>query len=290
MRRKSMLNTKVTLKEAVEKVWIMEWSSQKDGKNSLRNMDVFSKWFGIDQTVNNVSTETVREFKFYCKDKLTYTKGTTNRKLAALSKILTYSKGVRGFQFEWGTPMIEYERENNKREFVFTDDMEKKLITTSHMLGYKDKCDLWICLLETGCRLSEWLNAKWEDIDDSFVYFNDTKNGDNRYVPIFDKVKDILNKRKQRGFERPFPYSLSSVENTWKKIRKAMGMQDEKDFVIHSLRHTFITRLLRRKVGIDVVQKVVGHKDIRMTQRYNHPTKDDLRDAVKEVRLKQLVG
>ena len=115
------------------------------------------------------------------------------------------------------------------------------------------------------------------------MYFSDTKNGDNRYVPIFDKVKDILAKRKERGFARPFPYSLSSVENCWKKIRRAMGMEGEKHFVIHSLRHTCITRLLRRKVGIEVVQKIVGHKDIRMTQRYNHPTKDDLRQAVKAV-------
>ena len=60
-----------------------------------------------------------------------------------------------------------------------------------------------------------------------------------------------------------------------------MGMQGEKDFVIHSLRHTYITRLLRRNIGIEVVQKVAGHRDIRMTQRYNHPTKDDLRNSLK---------
>jgi integrase len=278
-----MLNTKVTLKEAIEKVWTMEWANQKDGKNSKSNVTVFANWFGYDQYVNTVSTETMREFKFHCKSKLSYSEGTINRKLASVSKILTFAKGLRGFQFEWGSPMVEYYRENNKRDFVFTTEMEDKLIMTSKVMGYGDKCDLWVCLIETGCRLSEWLNAKWEDIDDSFVYFSDTKNGDNRYVPIFDKVKDILAKRKERGFARPFPYSLSSVENCWKKIRRAMGMEGEKHFVIHSLRHTCITRLLRRKVGIEVVQKIVGHKDIRMTQRYNHPTKDDLRQAVKAV-------
>ena len=66
-------------------------------------------------------------------------------------------------------------------------------------------------------------------------------------------------------------------------IRKKLGMQHESDFVMHSLRHTCITRLLKKKIGIEVVQKIVGHKDIRMTQRYNHPTKDDLKNAVSGV-------
>ena len=65
--------------------------------------------------------------------------------------------------------------------------------------------------------------------------------------------------------------------------KKKLGMEHEKDFVMHSLRHTCITRLLNKKIGIEVVQKIVGHKDIRMTQRYNHPTKDNLRDAVSKV-------
>ena len=65
--------------------------------------------------------------------------------------------------------------------------------------------------------------------------------------------------------------------------KKKLGMEHEKDFVMHSLRHTYITRLLNKKVGIEVVQKIVGHKDIRITQRYNHPTKDDIRNAIKDI-------
>lgn len=53
---------------------------------------------------------------------------------------------------------------------------------------------------------------------------------------------------------------------------------------MHSLRHTCITRLLKKGIGIEVVQKIVGHKEIRMTQRYNHPSKDDLREAVGKIK------
>ena len=113
----------------------------------------------------------------------------------------------------------------------------------------------------------------------------DTKNplGGNpieRFVPIFDDVKKILAKRKKMGLEKPFPLSIHAVEHAWRTMRKKLGMEHEKDFVMHSLRHTCITRLLKKKIGIEVVQKIVGHQDIRMTQRYNHPTKDDLKNAI----------
>jgi len=105
-------------------------------------------------------------------------------------------------------------------------------------------------------------------------------------VPIYDKVNKILAKRKKMGLEKPFPLSIHAVEHAWRMMRKKLGMEHEKDFVMHSLRHTCITRLLKKKIGIEVVQKFVGHQDIRMTQRYNHPTKDDLRNALDEAMSK----
>ena len=67
-------------------------------------------------------------------------------------------------------------------------------------------------------------------------------------------------------------------------------MSNEKDFVIHSLRHTCITRLIKNGVGIEVAQLVAGHEDIRMTQKYNHPTKEELRKAIKNVYTKDVTN
>jgi integrase len=276
-----MTNNTITVNKAIEMVATREWVAQKNGKASIKNAQVFGSWYGLDQYLNEVSTDTMREFKFHCRDKLTYAPATTNRKLAAVSKLITYATGLREFSFKWGVPKIEYEKENNQRKFVFTPQLESKLITTTALCGYGKLTELWICLIETGCRVSELLNLTWSNIEGDFLRLTDTKNGDERFVPIFDRVKQILERRRKENLIRPFPYSLTTVENNWRTIRKKMGMQGEKDFVIHSLRHTYITRLLRRNIGIEVVQKVAGHRDIRMTQRYNHPTKDDLRNSLK---------
>jgi integrase len=49
----------------------------------------------------------------------------------------------------------------------------------------------------------------------------------------------------------------------------------------HTLRHTFATRLLR-KTNMRVVQAALGHRSIRSTQIYTHPTMGDLRAAIQQ--------
>jgi len=276
-----MQNKNITTLELLQLVILREWSTQKSGVASAKNAEVFMNWYGAHRAFKELTTDTLRNFKYYCKENLKYKAATINRKLASVSKLITYSRGMGGFSFTWGIPMVEYETENNQRKFIFTDDIEKELLQTSTNCGYSQLNDLWVCLIETGCRVSELLNLTWASVEGEFICLKDTKNGDTRFVPIFDKVKNIFKKRKQLNLVSPFPYKLHVVENSWSTIRKKMNMQNEKDFVIHSFRHTYITRLLKRRVGIEVVQKVVGHRDIRMTQRYNHPTKDDLREALK---------
>jgi len=233
--------------------------------------------------MDDISTDTVREFKFFMKNKLHYSLGTINRKLASLSKLITYVRGCKGFVFRWGQPIIEYERTNNRRKFIFSNEMEEKLISKSNELGHADKTCLWIFLIDMGCRLSEALKLTWEDIDFKYKFakFRNTKNGEDRDVPMFERVDKILTDRREDGHNSPFPFSISSVEWTWRKIRRELSMNNEKDFVIHALRHTCITRLLKRKIGIETVQLVVGHSDIRMTQAYNHPDKFDIRDTLR---------
>ena len=275
-----MQNKNITTLELLQLVITREWSTQKSGVASAKNAEVFMNWYGSHRAFKELTTDILRNFKYYCKENLKYKAATINRKLASVSKLITYSRGMGGFSFTWGIPMVEYETENNQRKFIFTDDIEKELLQTSTNCGYNQLNDLWVCLIETGCRVSELLNLTWANVEGEFICLKDTKNGDTRFVPIFDKVKNIFKKRKQLNLVSPFPYKLHIIENSWSTIRKKMNMQNEKDFVIHSFRHTYITRLLKRRVGIEVVQKVVGHRDIRMTQRYNHPTKDDLREAL----------
>jgi site-specific recombinase XerD len=76
--------------------------------------------------------------------------------------------------------------------------------------------------------------------------------------------------------------SAKTARNAFKAARAACGFDD--DFVPHTLRHSFATRLLEKGVDIRIVQMLLGHSSIRSTEIYTHLSEPLRRD------LRQLLG
>lgn len=53
-----------------------------------------------------------------------------------------------------------------------------------------------------------------------------------------------------------------------------------KDAVFHTLRHTYISRLVMAGVNLRVVQELAGHKTISMTMRYAHLAREHKQQAI----------
>ena len=68
------------------------------------------------------------------------------------------------------------------------------------------------------------------------------------------------------------------VERAMKKACRQAGIAD---FRFHDLRHTSASMLVEGGVDLYTIQKLLGHKDGRMTQRYAHLTQNRLINAVK---------
>jgi len=67
-------------------------------------------------------------------------------------------------------------------------------------------------------------------------------------------------------------YSTTSMANVLKNTAKAVGIQ--RRVHLHMLRHSFATHLLEDGKDITYVQQLLGHVDIRTTQRYTHIVND----------------
>ena len=56
-------------------------------------------------------------------------------------------------------------------------------------------------------------------------------------------------------------------------------MVDDKEFIMHALRHTCATRLVNRGIDLYVVKEFLGHSTIQVTERYAHLSPDKLAHA-----------
>ena len=103
-------------------------------------------------------------------------------------------------------------------------------------------------------------------IKNTCICTNDKKK---RYLTLDDESLKVLEHKR----------SIDS-DNLGRAIKSVLEKVYIQDFHFHDLRHTFATRLAQRGIDIYKISKLLGHKDIRMTQRYAHHCPESLRDGV----------
>lgn len=134
--------------------------------------------------------------------------------------------------------------------------------------------------LFTGMRRSELFRLQWNHInyECGFIDIVNPKPGPDQKIPLNDVAKGVLESLQKSNS----PYVFSgrnggqrvNIAKQVNRIKKKAGLP--KDFrPLHGLRHVFASNLASSgKVDLYVLQKLLTHKDSKMTQRYAH-----LRDA-----------
>jgi integrase len=76
------------------------------------------------------------------------------------------------------------------------------------------------------------------------------------------------------------PYHID-WRRPWEKAKLLAGIPRE--FRFHDLRHDFGTSILRATGNIKVAKELLGHSDMRMTERYAHVMNEQMRAAVEAI-------
>jgi len=145
-------------------------------------------------------------------------------------------------------------------------------------------------LILTGARKREVLDAKWEDFDLERRQWRIpvTKLGRPRHVPISDAVLELLALvPKKPGLDYVFANPRTgkpfvSIFCAWDTARTSAGLEEVR---IHDLRHSFASFLVNAGRSLYEVQKLLGHTQIKTTQRYAHLSQQTLLDAANAANL-----
>ena len=127
--------------------------------------------------------------------------------------------------------------------------------------------------LETAARKGELLKLLWRDIDlkRRVMTLRDTKNGDDRRVPLTQKAIELLEQLPRGEEERVFPTTSDAITAAWRRIVLRAEIED---FRYHDLRHEATSRLFERGLEIMEVQRITGHKTLSMLLRYTQMNVD----------------
>ena len=177
--------------------------------------------------------------------------------------------------------LVTLEKVDNERDRVLTYKEYDSLIAAaaeSKLLILRDFIEFLYC---TGARYSEAMNLLRDDVDfeKKVGTFRDTKNGEDRTIPLADNVLVIL---KRYPFGKTF-FRVTSYDSYNWFFNQACKRAGVEDFVSHDLRACFITNALLSGMTIPEVAVLSGHKDWKMLKRYTRIKPEDLQEKVNKI-------
>lgn len=272
-------SSKTTLGPFIDEQFERIWGDAKSKRSIRLNWGVIYRYLPRDTELASITDVKIDDVVTKMQQ-AGMANGTINRKLANISKALKRAKKLRLIAF---VPDIERMREPKGRMGEVSAADEREIFLYLGHLGLEKTAALIKFLIYTGCRVGEAYRLERNDVDGKWVTFRETKNGDDRTIPLVAKALEAW-KFMCRASNEHRPFSSIprwTFRDHWNRIRAHFGRTEDPNFVPHILRHTCATRLVRSGVDLPRVQRWLGHKSIQVTMRYAHLAPKDLDVAAK---------
>ncbi|MEO0544815.1 MAG: site-specific integrase [Pseudomonadota bacterium] len=246
------------------------WEDNKHGQNAgafLHEIEDITQRQGVDFRQNAAVDTLITELR-----RKGNSNATINRKLAAYYKLLR--KAERDGLIMKLPAYVRLPEKKGRVRFL-TIEEEARLFAA--LKTRSEQC-FHLCefLVDTGARVGEALSLKHADVDDNAATFWITKSGRSRTVPLTRRARAAV----ERYAANPIgPFSniqYQKLRYHWHEVKKSCSLEGDKELVLHTLRHTCATRLVKAGIDLRRVQMFLGHQTIQMTLRYAHLATKDL--------------
>ncbi|MCV6623511.1 MAG: site-specific integrase [Cellvibrionaceae bacterium] len=248
-------------------------STKKSAYDIGRRLKLLRPYFG-HLTLAAVTPSII---KIYKEERLSIRMPETVRKeLGVLNRVLDFAIKDCEIYMPRGNPMtnVRLPPKSKGRDRRLNHGEEQKLVEAlSEYGGFI--LPFFLFALETGMRRGEIVKLDWKDINlqSRVATSRDTKNGEDRAIPLSTQAISILQTIPRHISGRVFPIRGDSATQAFRRCRERAGIED---FRLHDLRHEATSRFFELGLSIMEVSSITGHKDLAMLKRYTHLRPQDL--------------
>lgn len=145
----------------------------------------------------------------------------------------------------------------------------------------------------TGMRRGELMALQWEDIDLFSGYLvvraANSKTSEGRTVPLNGEAREILRSFGDHQKGRVFLFQ-NFPRRRWERVIRDLGwdrinVPRLRQWRFHDMRHHAASWLAMADVPMSKVAKILGHKELKTTQRYAHLSDASLVEAVERIQF-----
>lgn len=239
---------------------IEKFLSQYESENTRETYRLalirFLKW------QKEISTDNIKDYQSHL-----LSSGLTNKSVNHQIGVLQQYFRFIGSPFEYkrlkeSTPPIQVLSVGEIMKLLFTADDDFRRVLRF--------------MLDTGVRVAEMASVSsqhYNEVQEAMTVYGKGKK--QRMIVIGPETKALL----ELSFKNGLLFGKSwSVQKIQRHLAKCAARAGIKGVHAHLLRHSFATGMLEKGVGIDRVQKMLGHSNIASTQIYTHLTEERLKD------------
>ena len=264
----------------------------------LHDLHSFQNWLNGDPDISSIQAASLHQF--LASDIVLKKPDGSSRTKGSVNKIKTSMKSFFGWLFNSGiiptNPAAGIRIKFYQRALpdILTDIEQKQLLKTlARTKGHRAFRDriIYILFLNTGLRVRELANLDVADINLPEKRLTVTTKGSQETTKFLNVharrvLEQYLKWRKRQATDSPALFlssrkerlSIRQVQRSFEQWLKETGI--DKSLSIHSLRHTFASKLYEKSNNLVAVQQALGHRSITSTIIYTHLNPEQLIDSL----------
>ncbi len=222
--------------------------------------------------------------------------------LAVISQVWNLAVSRDVIEGESPTRRVKKPKADNRR-MRFLSHEEARTLLDALAARSTDLYQAALLALLAGLRAGEIWGLTWADINThaKTIYIKDPKNKEGRHAFMTAEIVEMFNARYEGQHKTAYVFPArggvkrTNVSDCFERTVRELGLNGTGELdangnhmeikdarqrvVFHTLRHTFASWLVQAGTPLYTLAQLMGHKDIKMTQRYSHLAPDAMQAA-----------